>query len=443
MNLTNPNSSKVNFSKYQEVTYSDLNDVSTLLHNIVKDFNTQVINNPTGASPHTGLISGCGISLTSGPPYFVQIDPGVLLYNTGTLDSYTGTIVSIPGDTFSVTPPVSGFDTYYLDINYSEIPDSVVPRNKFNTSTNLVVAHNFSVSTIPQILFSLVPSPSSGPASGYFRFAQVSVYPTYAVAFYTVPKLWDMNGWPGTANTFDSDQIKTFIDSVSAVKAQLQAVLGPFNNWYSTPTTTLIGLATQLSTLFTNIGNVRSGFKSVTSIRVPNNGSSPFVVPSGVYRILIKMWGGGGGGGLTVNTSLGGRGGASGYLENIFNVTPGQTIPFSVGAGGSGSSTGGNTSFGPVGGVTAVAGGGGAGSDQTGVDGSPGVTSGGTFNVSISGQGVGGGTYRKIFSLSDLAPHFVGNGSYYAGAGGIGGAYTGGTNAGVNGADGLIEIFCE
>jgi hypothetical protein len=56
--------------------------------------------------------------------------------------------------------------------------------------------------------------------------------------------------------------------------------------------------------------------------------SSTWVVPAGVSRILIELWGGGGGG------SKYGSGGGGGYIIGQFNVTPGMNISFTVGAGG-------------------------------------------------------------------------------------------------------------
>jgi hypothetical protein len=65
-----------------------------------------------------------------------------------------------------------------------------------------------------------------------------------------------------------------------------------------------------------------------------------WIVPAGVTSILVEVWGGGGGG----NTLAGGGGG--GYCMAKFNVTPGASISYTVGAGGAGavSAFGGNAS---------------------------------------------------------------------------------------------------
>jgi hypothetical protein len=71
------------------------------------------------------------------------------------------------------------------------------------------------------------------------------------------------------------------------------------------------------------------------------NGS--FVVPGGVTRIMVELWGGGGGGSDSV---YGGGGGGGGYGKQLLNVIPGTTNQVTVGQGGSSSTNGGNSSFG-------------------------------------------------------------------------------------------------
>lgn len=67
-----------------------------------------------------------------------------------------------------------------------------------------------------------------------------------------------------------------------------------------------------------------------------------FVVPSGVNKIKVEMWGGGGAGGTlgSQNTNSinyyagGGGGGAGAYSVGNFEVTPGDSYPVTVGTGG-------------------------------------------------------------------------------------------------------------
>jgi hypothetical protein len=84
-----------------------------------------------------------------------------------------------------------------------------------------------------------------------------------------------------------------------------------------------------------------------TGLGVPNqvvftSGSSTWTVPTGVTSVQVEMVGGGGGGsgGGTLYGStaydIGGGGGASGTAIVTLNVTPGQNLAYTVGAGGTG-----------------------------------------------------------------------------------------------------------
>jgi hypothetical protein len=70
--------------------------------------------------------------------------------------------------------------------------------------------------------------------------------------------------------------------------------------------------------------------------------SGSWIVPAGVTKILVEIWGAGGGG------STHGGGGGGGYAKAIFPVTPGDNITYTIGTGGngggpSGATNGGNT----------------------------------------------------------------------------------------------------
>jgi len=145
-------------------------------------------------------------------------------------------------------------------------------------------------------------------------------------------------------------------------------------------------------------------------------GSGNFIVPCGVTSITVKCWGGGGAGqGDNTNNTIGGGGGGSGaYCTSTIAVTPGQSIAYSVGTGGTANSTstfnasqnGTASTFG-----TLSAGGGAGGNGAVG--GAGGVASGGTTNT----NGANGA-------------------SNSAGAGGLGGSAPGAGGAGgAGGAD--------
>ena len=128
-----------------------------------------------------------------------------------------------------------------------------------------------------------------------------------------------------------------------------------------------------------------------------NTFSAPgtFTVPSGVTNVEVLIVGGGGGGaGLQ-----GGGGGAGGlvYLSS-FPVTPGGSVPVTVGPGGTGGegypagdsengTRGNNSTFGTL---TAIGGGGGLGYSATTTTNSPGG-SGGGGGAAASRRGISAG----------------------------------------------------
>ena len=71
-------------------------------------------------------------------------------------------------------------------------------------------------------------------------------------------------------------------------------------------------------------------------------GAGSFVVPGGVTSLVLEAWGGGGGAAgqnrAGTDTAAGGA-----YASSIINVTSGQTVYYSVGAGGTGGATVGTT----------------------------------------------------------------------------------------------------
>ena len=110
------------------------------------------------------------------------------------------------------------------------------------------------------------------------------------------------------------------------------------------------------------------------------SGSGVYTVPNGVTQLTVTVVGGGGGGaGASGNEEpvYTGGGGGGGYSNSIvMTVSPGQQIPWTVGAGGSGGavggtgSTGGTTSFGSL---SAAGGGGGSAPGGGAPNGSSGV----------------------------------------------------------------------
>jgi hypothetical protein len=137
-----------------------------------------------------------------------------------------------------------------------------------------------------------------------------------------------------------------------------------------------------------------------------------FTVPPGITRVKVTVIGGGGGG-TTYNTGVGGSGaggGAGGLNINfVTGLTPGGTVPVTVGAAGAGAGNnatpaatpGGTSSFGPGGSpavtITATGGGGAvAGATSTGGTGGSGGGYGGVLIAgSVTAQDTAGATINK------------------------------------------------
>lgn len=142
-------------------------------------------------------------------------------------------------------------------------------------------------------------------------------------------------------------------------------------------------------------------------------GTNQFVVPAGISRIMVEVWGGGGGGGSAPSESHGAGGGGGGYGKGVFGVAPGTGYTVVVGAGGAASVAGGATSFGNL--ISATGGAGGSNSLSVGTGGL-----GGTSSAAIN---ITGGVGQCSMTLG-------GNGGGSAGNGGSGGNGDSGSGAG-------------
>jgi len=228
--------------------------------------------------------------------------------------------------------------------------------------------------------------------------------------------------------------------------ASLQNALLIFNNG-----TAVMGLTTNASYI-----------PSLSSIPKPQvfTSSGTFVVPAGVNRLEVEMWGGGGGGGngsMGTGNPGGGGGGAGAYSVNYFQVTPGASYTVNVGGGGiSGGGSGGTSSLvdsstntvlsaGGGGGGTAPSdnspGGGGRGGQQNGSSvtfqsangqggalNTGGAQSGGTGAAAVRG-GMGGWSNGNF------------NGCVPGGGGAGGPGNQSNTTSGGNGAAGMVIIY--
>ncbi len=151
------------------------------------------------------------------------------------------------------------------------------------------------------------------------------------------------------------------------------------------------------STTITGTGDsaslVVSSTSALTIYTTSTPGSSNWIVPDGVTSVKVEAWGGGGGGGGTNSAPSyqGGGGGGGAYARvDALVVTAGNSIPYTVGAKGTGGNqttggNGGSTSF-NTNSVIAYFGGGG-GNSLTGTGGASGTIAGSTGDVKFSGGG--------------------------------------------------------
>lgn len=175
-------------------------------------------------------------------------------------------------------------------------------------------------------------------------------------------------------------------------------------------------------------------------------------VPANVWAVRVQATGAGGGGGGSTASYSGGGGGAGGYAQGVFAVTPGATIPLSIGNGGTGSGpgatggTGPTTSFGAL--LSATGGNGGGSNNPFSQGGVGGQGSGGSLSLA-GGLGTDGSIVSSTWAGSGGASFFGGGGRGSSGGGpaaigmvvgsGGGGGY-GSTCAGGAGGNGLIII---
>ncbi|MES2681243.1 MAG: T9SS type A sorting domain-containing protein [Bacteroidota bacterium] len=162
--------------------------------------------------------------------------------------------------------------------------------------------------------------------------------------------------------------------------------------------------------------------------------SGSFIVPTAVTSVTVEVVGAGGTGG----GNGGGGGGGGGYAAGVYAVTPGNSLPVTIGLGGSGS-VGGTTSLSSL--ISATGGGngtsvsnpnlGGGGTGGTGVNGNivnrTGGTGGGGYWTYFGGGGAGaGGSTANGSNGGNTITYTPGFCMTPGGSGGAGGGAPGG-----------------
>ncbi len=177
-------------------------------------------------------------------------------------------------------------------------------------------------------------------------------------------------------------------------------------------------------------------------------GNYSWTCPTGVSRVLAKLWGAGGGGGAAGGGNAGGGGGGGGYVEVLLNVQPGTTYAVQVASSTSGTGASQFDSLATVsmgqaganGNGSSPGGGGGAGTSSAtnaNIVGAVGVTAGAPgFAVGSTAVGGAGGACFGASGGQAAFGRAIGNDGVWPGGGGSGGS----TGNGGRGADGLVVI---
>lgn len=144
-----------------------------------------------------------------------------------------------------------------------------------------------------------------------------------------------------------------------------------------------------------------------------NSGSGHWTVPSGVTSVTVQCWGAGGGSAGSAAAPSGGAegGGGGAYASSILTVTPGASIPYSVGSGGAGGTA---NNLGHDGTQTTF--------NTSSVIAKPGLA------ATLSSVGLGG----TAAASTGNSKHNGGNGGSASGTGGSGGGSSAGSSAGGN-----------
>jgi hypothetical protein len=299
------------------------------------------------------------------------LTPGLYLVTTNSAQTWIGIFKSNQGFASS--------GTLTSGIGYVSVPFEV---HTINVPTGMS-SYNFNI-TIQKTNYAL----TAAPTFTSFVFSSTS-------GFYRTGTLTYSNAPAGATSIGYFDNLGNFFDvgsvATSPVSGQLFGAVGNGNtgkvilvakdakgNWgQGSPIgqTSLVSGTTTFS-------------KSITSTETLN-------VPTGLSTLTATIIGGGGAGGQGSYGYGGGGGGAGGYLGNqSISVTPGQSITFSVGAGGGYESSGGSSAVGNVISYGGGKGGSGAGGENGGSGGGAGYIGWGYPPSGQGGRGVDGQGFR-------------------------------------------------
>ncbi len=242
-----------------------------------------------------------------GPGSITQIGPvDLLAYGSIAADAADQIVkmgINITPTTFSLTPPsgVGQSINYLVEASFQEVDGTPIVLPYYNASN---------------------PAQSySGP--GNSGAAQNTVR-TQSVQLQLKP------GVPGNTGS----QTTPVVDSGWVALYQITVSYGQ-----TQVTAGNIGIIPTAPFLTWKLPVLRPGFGSGVQTFVA---SGQFTVPAGVTQVEVEIWGAGSGSYASVPLTASGGGSGGGYAKKLVTgLTPGQTIPLTVGAGGLAGTTGG------------------------------------------------------------------------------------------------------
>jgi len=354
-----------------------------------------------------------------------------------------GYIGATQAGTFDLSVNGSLFDTTGANVTLvgsgeTLSPDTIV-RNSANLLTATFTASNLDTGNDP---YTIKVTNGSGLSAELVDAISVDQAPVFTNAVDTIYTVYDGARGSGTiaaadlagATDADGDTITYSVSVGSLPSGFTLASSTGIITWSS-----VSAVGTDTTTTFTISAATTKGtstrqFKITVKAPVVETFTGPtsgtFSVPSGISGVEVLVVAGGGGGGSHVGAGAG----AGGLVyAPAFPVTPGGTVSYSVGGGGTGSfndgtypaggqaASGSNTTFGTI---TAQGGGRGAGWDSMHPSSSGGSGGGGTQSRGPSGgtqAPSGGGTgYGNPGGSTDGVPYRAGGGGGAGGSGGNG-----------------------
>ena len=342
------------------------------------------------------------------------------------------TTFTLSGSNFSA----SGLTATLINNGGTEISFTTVTRNSDTSITAVLTNSNVGAVDEP---YDIKVTNGSGLANTFADSINVNEAPAWVTASGSLGTLFHSGRSAANLSTStieatdpeggDVDYVITVgsLPSGLTLNGETGAISGTADSVGSNTTSTFTVQARDTaSNIATRQFSITVNAPSLTQFT--STGAFTFNVPSGISSVTVLAVGAGGGGG----GNIAGGGGAGGLVESSsYPVTPGGSVPGSVGTGGSGGqgrnspgSTGGNTVFGAI---TAYGGGsgGGGGSDPEAPvaahSGSPGGSGGGGSGYANT-QNVGTSTQTNFAPVNALGYGNSGGTGISNASGGGGGA---------------------